>query len=784
MATKSPTPAHSFWGTFALAADLPNVAAAPTQDAALEVGDRAWVTGTSQLFGCTTPTLGAGVWTAVGPGGGGGAAIDTGNELWVDAVFGNDGTALVDRFDLPWLTIGAALGASASGDVVMVRPGTYAETGLTVPAGVSLIGQGGFDSTTVGSAAVAAHVLTLSDGAYLQGFSIKVPTTAAFAGVTHSVGTAVIYDLDFQGDGAAGAGDGVYKTGAGKIVGGNIRCSVGGATSLLRVDAAVLALDDVHVPQGPGPIANVIFTEGTGRFQGQGINVGNTNVVDVLHVAGTSTCIVYSPNFFNVPIGAHIAADGVSVTTVGGRIDATVASLFVDPALTGVGTSISVSGTTVQPLFSFPASAISVMDLNASFLQEVTATRNAESRVVGADFVTGFPELGSSLIAGRGSSYSDGIKAVTSDGTATSTTLGGNLTDVTPAAQSRSGSTVSFQGLTSNHCIYLASTRTVPAGTEMKHWGLFVTQLVASTGGSYAVETWDGAAWTAIGVMASSLVETYRYSNALFLRAASSEFLQYGIDDSTTWATLAVDGVTAYWVRIRIATTLTTGPTFEQMWLSPSHVMYSPIGRRRALGLAAWRKTLVSAGNVFGETGTVVSANFPVGTGAVPASWTHNSPNSLMNSNGDAMYAQFALPGGICTAFPLKINIVFSMLPGGTLSSPVIGFVSAIPVETAFNEVADPAGGLVPIPRTIATTETTIAKAATTHTFDSSLIGTVWPADTLYKADFGPYAIDSYYSEDVILVRLELDNDGTPNQDIAVIAMIIEGVVFADGGTL
>ena len=49
------------------------------------------------------------------PGGGGGGGItqiDTGNTLWVDAVFGNDGTALPDRQDKPYLTISAAIADS------------------------------------------------------------------------------------------------------------------------------------------------------------------------------------------------------------------------------------------------------------------------------------------------------------------------------------------------------------------------------------------------------------------------------------------------------------------------------------------------------------------------------------------------------------------------------------------------------------------------------------------------------------------------------------------------
>ena len=713
--------------------------------------------------------------------------IDTGNTLWVDAIHGNDGTAASDRQDLPYLTVGAALAAATSGDTVRVRSGTYTESGLTVPAGVACVGDG-LLTTIVGDSTATADIFTLSDGSLLQGFrlTLPAPVTASpiYAGVKHSTGTGTLYDLDIRGDGGAGKGTGIYKTGAGKIVGGNIRCEGGGMAAKLRVDAAVLALDDVHVPQSVGTIDDVVMVQGTGRFQGQGVNIGNSNVTDCLHVEGTGTAIVYSPNWSGAAIGGHIAADGVTVVVSGGRVDAAVATLLVDPALTGVGTTITVSGTDIQPLFSFPSAALAAMDLSASFHQPETDTRNAEARVVGSALVTGFPELGSGLMVGEGSSYSDGIKVVTSDGTATSTTLGGNLTDVTADAQSRSGSTVSFQGLGANHCIYIASTRTLPAGGEMKHWGLFVQQVVAGVGGSYAVEIWDGAAWTGIGVMASSVAETYRYADALFLRASSEEILQYGIDDSTTQATITVDGVTAYWVRLRVATTLTTSPTFERLWLTPSHTMLSALGRRRALGLAVWRKTLVSSGNVFGETGTVVSADFAVGSGAAPAGWTHNSPNSLLNSNGDAMYAQFALPGGICTAFPLEIEVVFSMDPGGLLSSPVIGFVSAIPVQTAFNKVADPAGGKVPVPRAIADTETTTAKAAQTQTFDSSAIGTTWPSDTLFKAGFVPYDISGYYAEDVLLIRLELADDGTPNQDIAIIAMIVKGVEFTDGEAL
>jgi len=450
------------------------------------------------------------------------------------------------------------------------------------------------------------------------------------AGVFHSAGTGTVYDLDFHGNGLAGLGTGIYKTGTGKIVGGNIRCSLGGMTNLLHVDGSVLALDNVHVPASAGTISNVILTEGAGRFQGQGINIGNTNVVDCIHVDGTSTCIIYSPNWFNVPIGGHIASDGVTVTIVGGRIDCTVASLFVDPALAGTGTIVTVSGTTIQPLFSFPAAAIGTMELNVTMLQEQTSTRNSESRVLGSDLITGFPERGSGVTAGEGSSYSDGIKVITTDGTETmvgSVVTGGNQTDVTSNAQSRSSSSLTFQGTGVGNAIYLASSRTDPSSVELKHWGALINQLTAGVDGSYVVEIWDGASWSAVGTQATSQVETYRYSNELFLRASSNEFIQYGIDSDTTWALATADTAgtvigPSYWVRWRITGIVTTLPTFELVWLSPSFANLNDIGRRRAMGLALWRKTLIQGGNVYGESGGVQAGNIAVGSGGLPTGWT------------------------------------------------------------------------------------------------------------------------------------------------------------------
>lgn len=59
----------------------------------------------------------------------------TGKTLYVDDVAGNNSTALTGRIDRPYKTIGAALADAAAGDLIYVRPGTYAEQ-VTNTAGV------------------------------------------------------------------------------------------------------------------------------------------------------------------------------------------------------------------------------------------------------------------------------------------------------------------------------------------------------------------------------------------------------------------------------------------------------------------------------------------------------------------------------------------------------------------------------------------------------------------------------------------------------------------------
>ena len=698
-----------------------------------------------------------------------------------------------------YLSISGAVAASVAGDYVRVGPGTYVEDSpINIPAGISVIGEAGWQVTEVSSSTGLGDLFVLTAGSLLKDFNIAIPSDtgsygAKFAGAT---GTATINFLSFYG-GTGLRGSGYGNTGTGKTIGLEVRYSTGDCDAVLEVTDGILAIEGVHIPNSAGSVdagmransPSATRVGDRGRLQGIDINMGATGVEDGIVVGTTSTVVMQGVNLFNIQNTFHLTSNSASLLVTSGLSEPTVNDIKVDAGLTG-DNSITRLSAFMAGKFSIPYTWIP-SDHAWTFFTAETDTSEASQQLWGARKIIGHPELGSGLSVGEGANYSTNNAVFTTDGTTDAASGAGadgtGFVDVSVAAESQTGSSFSFQGTTAGHSIMWCTKRVDSSNTTLKHWGLEVDQIgAAATGsGNFIIEYQNASSsWTEIGSMAVSSEEQYRYADKVFLRANSKERIYAGISGSASWDPTEINGVTGRWMRARIEASVTTAPTFERFRLMPSHAEINAQGQKFASGLAQWRKTLVSAGNVFGETGGVVSANFPVGSGSAPSSWTHNSPNSLMNQNGDAIYAQFAIPDGICTAFPLTIRVVFSFDPGGTLTSPVIGFVSAIPVQTAFNLVADPAGGLVPVQRTIANTETTTAKAATSVTFNSSLIGTVWPADTFFKGSFGPFPIAGYYSDDVMLIRFELRDDGNPNQDVAIIAMIIEGVQFTEGEAL
>ena len=166
----------------------------------------------------------------------------------------------------------------------------------------------------------------------------------------------------------------------------------------------------------------------------------------------------------------------------------------------------------------------------------------------------------------------------------------------------------------------------------------------------------------------------------------------------------------------------------------------------------------------------------PVGSGGIPTGWDHDFKNTKMNNDGDGLYFQFPLPRGIDTAFPIIVNISFVVTNTGTADATVI--LSFIPVEAAGVLEADPTGGVVPVARTLANTETLTAKAGTAIT-DSAVDVSAAALNKIQYANFNGYSIENYYEGDTAFIRFEADDLNLA--DILVIAIELGGVKFSQG---
>lgn len=770
---------------------------------------------TAELYQNTSAVSGT-TWTQFPASTTGITSINTGNTLWVDAIFGNDGTALPDRQDLPYLTIAAAIGAATSGDVIMLRPGTYPEEGLILPVGVALRGQGGWQTTFVGRTGAVtprtANTLTLSDESTIQGITFYISQVSTFSAIFYSGGgitnTSAMYEIRFLGDGVGGQGTGIDKTGPGKIIGAEVRYDLGGIGVGMQTDSGAIALEGIHVPPSAGTFTTVSRVFGTGRLQLADFNVGKNNVnppgsvmTNTFLVEG-GTLLVYGLNVFDALNIVNLTADGPFIGLYGGKMEGAL-DFLLDPGVTYTDATIVQVTTAHQGNYSFPPSGINV-DFQLAYFKERTTTQLPAFSVIGSDVSFGFHEKGSTLHTGRGSSYTTGVSVVQTSGGGSGAdgTIEG---DVSAAASSSGGSTFSFYGTAGvgpalvGDTLCFTTARVDELGVALSYWGIMLEQIGAGIGGSYTFEVRTAAnTWAEVGFQAVSTNFKYKYSADVFLRPNSMENIRMGVfggdpdpllPDGTAWPSTVFNGLDARWARIRVITAPSTSPTFETLRITPSHVVFDKDGGRVAHGLAMWRKNLSAGGNIFGESGNVVRADQPVGDpGGTPDTefWTHPMPNSELNSAGDAIYYQLSLQDGICTAYPINVAVIFTLDGVQPVTTAPVGIMSFLPSQVSNVKVADPSGGIEPVFRTLADTESLTGKVAQTNT--QNFTGGATLPDTLNDKAlctlFGPFSIQGYYQDDVIFLRLELDTRGAPQQNLRVLSLIISAVAFTEGGPI
>ena len=777
--------------------------------------------------------------------------IGTGNTLWVDAVNGNDGTALPDRQDLQYLTISAAIAASTVGDAIIVRPGNYPEEGLDI-TGISLISSGQWEHTTIGPAPASSTQDTIINGSggYIQGFSINVPSGSFNAINCNQVsGTNSVYDISLYGDGGARGsnGTGINRTGGGKTIGANIRVEGGGMESSLKVDSGVLALEGIHVPQSAGFIENVLLVTQNGdggRAQMIGFNSGSSNVGRAIRIEGGAigltnnpTALIFNPNIFNCEVALSTDGEYLTSNLLGGRIENVTYAVAVDNIATGVGLESAIYRITSnhQPNYFYTPEVAGKSEFTLNFTQEPTSEFDSSFNIFGADQLSaGFTEKGIETSLGKGSPFTTGLIAFTSDN-AGSATDGNNITDISSDVISKSGSTFTFPTGSSGDTITFGSRRYDVSSNAIKWWGL---EMLINTGaignlGDYVFEIWDGTlgSWRIVSAMGTSAQDGHPYGSSLFKRGApgneSKEFYRLGATGETAYnptnffkfndidwqpkdIVIPITGtVRVYWCRIR--TTVPAGggvnyPIFERCKLLDSAFNISKAGVPSSTGLGMFRKSIGLSGRVWsgsltgGMDPTIDLGNYAETVGNTSGdNWTHEINYSVI-AQGDSLSVQFPIPIGTCTAYPLKINLVLEFQSaGGAIdlsTDPVRLTVNALPQAISGNLIADPAGSVVPVRRDVSDADELVATGSrdpnttiividgTNDTIPGTTGATTWASlnNKLHEIGICEIDISTLFENDIVLLNIDYTSDGSGNNnDIVPFSLIISGVFHQDG---
>ncbi len=660
-----------------------------------------------------------------------------------------------------------AVAAAVTGDVVYLGPGTYAES-VTVPAGVVVQGSG--TVTTISGAAAIGTRLTLGAGSEIRGLMVQAPNDATYAILMAVAGTAVLRDVSITGTGALGIGIGCT---AGVIVLGAVRYLSGVIGTFVVAASGTITGADVALLGGTATIGFDVSGAGTLRDIGGWNIAAAATVTDGLRVAN-GVVEAWGGVSLNATNALHITDDAAMlhlgvVNFEGGTFD-----LVVDAAVTTAELHI-LSGHLSTARLSVPTQWLRQGDFAAATLDERPGD---EGLWIIGELHIGTPECPRELVAGEGDSTTRGMVVLTTDDTAAAGDDGGNLTDVSVAAASVSGSTVTFQGLGAGHSILFGSALVDAAGAALKHWGLKAVATVARVAGTVVFEIWNGAAWTGIGHMSTDSDDHTRYADTAALRA-NTEQIRYGVDPATTWAAKAIDGTMAFWSRIRVTGLLTTAPIWEQFKLHTNRTEINGNGMLEYYGASRTRLVQFVGGNIFGEEGAVGDTTIAVGAGGVPTGWTHRVKNSDLNTNNDGIHWQTRIPSGADTSVQMRVRIYYTLVGAKpTVADDVDLILSVLPVEVVGIQVADPAGGVASVARTAATTDALAANAALTTSMAVSGLVVEDGKVIVLEASFD---LGSWYEGDLVLMRLELDDDGNPAQNVLVFIVEASFAVWSAG---
>jgi len=582
------------------------------------------------------------------PPGGAGAFVPAGGELHV-AKSGRKYTVIQDAID-----------DASPGQTVMVHTGNYAES-ITLKFAVPVISASTQQTVIISGADATSTRVTMSDITTLENITVHGPVSGANPVIDTSAvtgaGIAALAQIAVVGQG--GTGPAVLCGGAGTVTVliGFYHIS-GNFSSVFNLTSGNLILEESF--GSFGSCDDFILQTGGDLIVRKSLIQNSTfyACTDYLHISGGTAVLdlVSLPeNSPSVVNGLHIAADGLDISIESTHLHASAFDILVDPALTGVGTTLS--GSFEFRIERFSGGLAWALAVDAAILQVDTGVNDDPGVSVLGAFNVGNSLRGFESNFGEGNSTTLGMKTLSFDGTAT-------YVDLTSILASRAGSTTPiFQGTGVDNSLIMIS----QTPRKFPDIVIDVTTAAVLGGGALVFEYTTGAgAWTAVPVMGSNDAADTQYPNQGVLQNVEKQHIRYNSPAiAGTWVTDTINGVTGYGLRVRITSVIGTIPEAERVKLGTNRVSVTETAVLEGYGNAVQEEVLpgVTLGNAIPLTGSAAPGNSNILV----------SPNIQFSASGNLLGQGDGLgwpeiPGelGDDTSRPVKFDVDWTPTTTGT----------------------------------------------------------------------------------------------------------------------
>ena len=713
------------------------------------------------------------------------------NLVYVNASEGDDGTGALDDPGKPFLTIKAALAAipPAGNYHVLISPGTYVEVNpLNIPDNVLVTSVEDFASTvTVVPAVNTDHLFVLGAASQIRSMVLIGPTSLGKAALTFAGGdntTGLCQGITVVGQsGSQGDGFSLESTGTGTFV---VFLSRYGGSELKNIYACRggnMVVNASQVPSLAGAtVTNAFYIDKSvnttySEFDILASSIQASYVTEGIYVNGGEVTGL-NLNISSCQNGIVINTNDYDVRIESGKLEPAGNTFVVTSGITGSSGKFFVFADLKRQFdVQNPAWWSSEHKIEFTTTNDNPETFFPTKQIWGASQVIGQSQKPGQIYVGYGAPHTNETSVFATSNN-TSTTEGNGLVDLTTEASDKNAAlTFSFNSNAVDEAIYFCTAARDTSNNLLKHYGYCLAVLTGdSRDGEYIYEIWNGSQWEKIYVQSTSAMDGYNYANDHFWRGSTIELQWTSIEENTTWSLKTINGVNAYWSRIRIVSSPTTAPVFYHLTAVPDGgFIVTFTGKQVFFGKGQFRRSTQVVGNSLSASGGVLTGTEQIGTGV--NQWSHQLANSTLDGAGDRLHWQYQISEGTCSAMPIYFNVSFSFAAGtGAATLPTLGFtVHKIPVVGML--IADPNGGKVPVPRT--NVDTGLMTDGNPTSFQTTLVND--DLDKIYNATFGPYYIEDCYEGDMLACYLELIDDGSANADITIWNLSVRSFRWTEG---